>query len=131
MAAKNKEITKKAVTKGFLPDFSKYLFKDYPIDNAFNCSQLINKLKRLVSELITTQNPAHDLPTNGCCKKLEKMIPSDKKERAFIQKCNFDDGQIYYAAYGDNPYRIVFGIDSNRRIAYFFALDTTHSIRKG
>lgn len=116
-------------TRGFLPDFSKYLFKDFPIETAYACNPAIQKLKHLVSELLTTKNPAQDLQNNGLCKKLEKMTP--QQDRKFIQKCGFVDGQLYYAAYGRNPYRIILGIDTNQRIAYFFAIDTTHSVRKG
>ena len=116
--------------RGFLPSFSRYLFKDYPIAEAYTNSALIEKLRRLLFELPVTINPAFELRQKQCCKKLEKFTPSDRLERAFIAKCDFPEGQIYYAAYGDCPYRIVFGIDSNERIAYFFALDKNHSVRK-
>ena len=131
IAKKKQKLTQKSKTsavRGFLPDFSRYLFKDYPIDDAYQNKDLITKLKNLVSELLTTQNPAQDLQNNGLCRKLELMRPSTDKK--FLNKCAFPEGNIYYAAYGNNPYRIVFGIDTNQRIAYFFALDTCHSIRK-
>ncbi|MBQ7040485.1 hypothetical protein IJN73_00225 [Candidatus Saccharibacteria bacterium] len=131
IAKKKKQPNQKSKTsavRGFLPDFSKYLFKDYPIDDAYQNKDLITKLKNLVSELLITQNPAQDLQNNGLCKKLELMKPGiDKK---FMDKCDFPEGKIYYAAYGKNAYRIVFGIDTNQRIAYFFALDNCHSVRK-
>ena len=52
-------------------------------------------------------------------------------DKPFLTKCAFAEGKVYYAAYGKNPYRIIFGIDTNQRIAYFFALDSHHSVRKG
>ena len=125
---KNDKKSTTSATRGFLPDFSRYLFKDYPLEAAYQNRILIEKLKKLVSDLLTTQNPAQDLQNNGACKKLELMRPETDKK--FLAKCDFSEGYVYYAAYGNNPYRIVFGIDTNRRIAYFFALDTCHSIRK-
>jgi hypothetical protein len=124
-------MTTKPAPRGFLPDFSKYLHSDFPIEKAYGNHVLIEKLCGLLKLLPTASNPAVDLKKNGGCKKLEKLTPKDKQERAFISKCAFQEGQIYYAAFGDNPYRIVFGTDNNRRVAYFFALDTKHSIRKG
>ena len=117
--------------RGFLPDFSRYLSDDYPIVDAYKNSTLISKLCRLLSELPVAVNPARELQQKGCCKKLEKFTPKDKHEKSFIEKCSFQEGQLYYAAFGDCSYRIVFGINSSERIAYFFALDTKHSIRKG
>jgi len=120
----------KSTTRGFLPDSSRYLHHDYPIAEAYRNSALIDKLCRMLGELPTIQNPAHDLVARGYCKKLEKFIPTNKSERSFINKCNFQEGQIYYATYGNNPYRIIFGINSSERMAHFFALDTKHSVRK-
>ena len=125
---KNSNKTKTSATRGFLPDFSKYLSKDYPIEAAYQNRILIDKLKRLVSELLTTINPAQDLQNNSLCKKLELLKP--ETDRNFLNKCDFPEGKVYYATFGNNPYRIVFGIDTNQRIAYFFALDNCHSIRK-
>lgn len=119
----------KPATRGFLPDFSRYLRSEYPLNVAYQNSDLIAKLCRMLGCLPIIKNPAQDMQTQGLCKKLEKFKPCDKKERTFISKCNFQEGQIYYATYGNNAYRIVFGIDSNERKAYFFALDTNHSIR--
>lgn len=118
---------KTSAERGFLPDFSKYLHKHYPIERAYQNRILIGKLADLVSALFTTKNPAQDLQP-AFCKKLETLSP--KQDKDFFKKCDFTEGKIYYAAYGNNPYRIVFGIDTNQRIAYFFALDTDHSIRK-
>lgn len=117
-----------SATRGFLPDFSRYLFKEYPIETAYQNRILIDKLKRLVSELLTTINPAQDLQNNNLCKKLEQLKP--ETDRKFLNKCAFPEGKVYYAAFGNNPYRIIFGIDTNQRIAYFFALDNCHSVRK-
>lgn len=125
---KTQHNSKNVVPRGFLPDFSKYLFKDFPIENTYNSKPLIDKLQRLISALLTTINPAQDLQNNGLCKKIELMRPSTDKK--FISKANFVEGNIYYAAYGNNPYRIIFRIDSSSRIAYFLALDTKHQIRK-
>lgn len=120
---------KTCATRGFLPDFSRYLHKDFPIADAYRNRILIEKLQRLVSELLVTSNPAIELRERGCCKKLELM--SSKVDKNFMTKCDFLDGNVYYAAYGNTPYRIIFGIDTNQHIAYFFALDPKHSVRKG
>jgi len=56
------------------------------------------------------------------------MNPRDDKK--FFKLIDFPTGQIYYVAFGNNPYRIVFAIDSNLRRAYFLALDPKHEIRK-
>ncbi len=127
MSKKGKQLTKNACVRGFLPDFSKYLERHYPVEAAYTVSALIDKLGKLLQALVTTQNPAQDLQNNGLCKKLEKMSPS--KDKTFFGKIDFPQGPIYYAAFGDNPYRIVFGIDSNTRRAYFLALITDHSVR--
>lgn len=112
---------------GFLPDFSRYLHKDYPIDDAFNNDDLINKLKDMVANLLTMVNPMWEMQSNGFCKKFEKMTP--QKDKDFLRKCDIVDCYPYYASFGNNAYRIVVAIDTNTRIAYFLALDTKHSIR--
>lgn len=113
--------------RGFLPDFSRYLYKHYPIDDAFNNADLVSKLKDMVANLLTMVNPMWEMQSNGFCKKFEKMTP--QKDKEFLRKCDIADCFPYYASFGNNAYRIVVAIDTNTRIAYFLALDTKHSIR--
>ena len=113
--------------RGFLPDFSRYLYKYYPIDDAFDNADLVEKLKGMVANLLTVVNPMREMQSNGFCKKFEKMTP--QKDKDFLRKCYIADCYPYYASFGDNAYRIVVAIDTNTRIAYFLALDTKHSIR--
>lgn len=117
--------------RGFLPDFSKYLEKDYPIEEAYKCKPLIDKLSKLLSILPTMANPVRELKESGVCRKIEKLGTGPSKERTFIDKCKFSLGPIYYLAFGNNPYRVVIGIDSSTRRVYFFALDPKHVVRKG
>lgn len=118
--------------RGFLPDFSCYLERDYPIADAYEDATLINSLGDFLKCLVTAQNPLVDLKTIGC--HVEKMDRSgNKDDKKFIKKCSTASvamiSQVYYVSFGNNPKGMAFGIDSTARIAYIFAVDRHHRIR--
>ena len=118
---------------GFLPDFSLYLDKHFPIEKVYSKPAFIEKLGNILKELIIEANPAFGLQKKGFCNKFEKMSPSQDKE-FFSKLSNVGDKAVamypYYSSFGNNGYGMVIYLDPGNRHAYFLALDVEHKIRK-
>lgn len=118
--------------RGFVPDFSCYLERYYPLDDAYEEPRLIERLGNIIRDLLFESQPIADLTGKGWCKKLEKMTPSKDKE--FFKRCSTIEEitvlSLYYASFGNNGQGIVIGFDFSVRKAYILAIDRKHSIRR-
>lgn len=118
---------------GFVPDFSLYLDKHFPIEKVYNKPAFVEKLGNVLKELLAEDNPAFELQKKGFCNKFEKMSPSQDKD-FFAKLSNVGDKVAamypYYSSFGNNGYGMVIYLDSGNRHAYFLALDVEHKIRK-
>ena len=118
---------------GFLPDFSQYLYDDFPLSDAYHDIALITKVGEMIKMLLLAKNPMRELQDAGVCHKFEKMTKqADKK---FFKICtqsveNFAVLQLYYASFGNNGRGVVVGFNTTTRFAYFLAVDTHHKIRQ-
>ena len=115
--------------RGFLPCFSQYLSKDFPIEKLYDQSQFIEKTKQLLSNLIDCESPL-DLKNRGIGKEIQTIRPDSSESIRIINMCSFPKN-LYRIDYGNNPFRIVFGLSNTDRLAYIFAFDTTHSTYSG
>ncbi len=136
MGSKGKKSDKKEpkTTKvGFLPDFSLYLEKHFPIEEVYTKQPFINKLGEILKSIISEENPTFELQDRGLCNKAEKMDP--KKDKDFFNKLSGIGARSatiypYYLSFGNNGYGIVLYLDPSNRHAYFLALDIEHKIRR-
>ncbi|MBR2994425.1 hypothetical protein IKF32_00705 [Candidatus Saccharibacteria bacterium] len=135
-SAKKKKIDKPThneATVGFLPDFSLYLKKYYPINKVYSKPVFIKKLGDILKEIITEENPSFELQKKGFCSKFEKMDPRQDKE-FFTRLAGIGEKAAtihpYYSSFGNNGYGIAVYLDPVNRHAYFLALDVEHRIRR-
>jgi len=112
---------------GFLPCFSKYDFRHYPIENLYCNNTAVSKVKQLVSALIDSNGP-EVLSKQGIGKGGIKVIRPTSKEAIELIKSFEFPYNIYRIDYGDTPFRIIFGLynGNGKRIAYIFAFDMVH-----
>lgn len=121
------------LTIGFLPDFSFYLERHYPIEAIYSKPAFVEKIGNILKDIITEENPAFQLQQKNLCKKCEKMNPSQDKD--FFKKLSTIGEKAstifpYYLSFGDNKYGIALFLDSSNRRVYFLALDVDHKIRR-
>lgn len=115
--------------RGFLPCFSKYLFEHYPIDRLYEHSQFVEKVKHLLSNFIDCESPV-DLKKRGVGKEIKPIRPDDRESIRIIKQCS-SPKNLFRIDYGDNPFRIIFSLSNEDRLAHIFAFDTTHSTYSG
>lgn len=123
---------KESVT-GFVPDFSFYLERHYPIGAIYSKPAFVEKIGNILKDIITEENPASQLQQKNLCKKCEKMNPGQDKD--FFKKLSAIGEKAstifpYYLSFGDNKYGIALFLDSSNRHIYFLALDVDHKIRR-
>lgn len=111
--------------RGFLPCFSQYLFDDFPSERLYQYPQFVEKVKNLLSNLVDSKGP-FDLKNKGIGKEIQTIRPNDSESKWIINKCSFPHN-LYRIDYGNNPFRIIFGLSNENRIAFIFAFDTDHS----
>lgn len=136
MVSKYKRIDKKElkmIKMGFLPDFSLYLEKYFPVEDIYREQPFVRKLSEILKSIISEENPTFELQSNGLCSKAEKMDP--RKDKDFFNKLSgigMRSATIfpYYLSFGNNGYGIVLYLDTSNRRAYFLALDINHKIRR-
>lgn len=123
----------KMIKMGFLPDFSLYLERHFPVEDIYKDQSFVNKLSEILKSIISEENPTFELQNSGLCSKAEKMDP--RKDKEFFNKLSgigMRSATIYpyYLSFGNNGYGIVLYLDTSNRRAYFLALDLKHRIRK-
>ncbi len=107
---------------GFLPCFSQYKHKDYPLSSFYQNSSYVAKVKALMSSLVDCLTPKNASPPHDV-----QPIRNDSKEgKKLITMCGFPQ-QLYRIDYGNNPFRIVFSISPQEKLAYIHIIDTNHS----
>jgi hypothetical protein len=115
----------KSLKIGFLPCFSNYKFKHFPLENLYFNDAAIKKVKLLMSAFIDS-NSTLALREHGIGKEIKPIRPDGEgKKLIMLFGCDYP---IYRIDYGDTPFRIIFGLDSSndKRFAYILAFDMTH-----
>jgi hypothetical protein len=116
--------------RGYLPCFSRYLEKEFPLDAVFDDHTIVDKLKIFLKEIVTT-NVMNDLKVAGVSGDIQPIRKNSKEENRLSSICGFSEGQLYRLDYGNNKNRILFGIDTQTRYCYIFAVDVTHQTFSG
>lgn len=111
--------------QGFLPCFSKYKHSHFPVSKIYIKPAYVTKVKCLMSALIDSPSIL-DLKRNGIGKDIQTIRPTSGESKRLIALFGFQY-DIYRIDYGDNPFRIIFGLSVDKREAYIFAFDTSHS----
>lgn len=114
---------------GFLPCFSRYNHKAYPITGCYSRSSYIDKVKVLVSAFLSSPSPLSLKENIG--QEIQTLRPTDSESRKIINMCDSTDcSGVYRIDYGNNPFRIVFGLSNANRNAYIFLIDVNHNTFK-
>ncbi len=93
-------------------------------------SNSVEKVKRLLSALIDTENPVDLSRKNGVGKEIQPIRPDSSEGNRLIKQCGFEYN-LYRIDYGNTPFRIIFGLSNVDRLAYIFGIDTTHQTFSG
>lgn len=123
---------KKEPLSGFLPCFSKHSDNKYTLDNFYGNHVFVNKLQEFAKAIIiapTTQVLSELIHPKGGIQPIDPMGNVD--DRKLCQSLGWQNGKVYRVDYGDNPYRLLFGLDNQERRCYILALDTNHNTRPG
>lgn len=114
---------------GYLPCFSGYLHKHFPLKNFYQKSSYIEKVKKLLSAFVDSESPS-DLKENIGGHEVKPVRPDSNEGKKLIRLCK-TNYQIYRIDYGNNPFRIVFAFSNTSRLAYIYVIDTTHATMRG
>lgn len=115
---------------GFLPCFSRYRHKEYPVKNFYQRNSHLEKVKSLVSAFLSSTDPFSLKEILGN-HNIQTIRPDSGGGKRIIKMCASPDCEIHRIDYGNDPFRIVFGLSKNDRNAYIFAVDTKHKTFSG
>lgn len=115
---------------GFLPCFSRYRHKEYPVRNFYLRNSYLEKVKNLVSAFLSSTDPLK-LKQNLGSYDIQTIRPISSEGVRIIKLCASPDCEIHRIDYGNTSFKIVFGLSKNDRNAYIFAVDTTHDTYSG
>jgi len=125
---KKKAVKNKATTTpiGFLPCFTDYLYRDYPVDRLYVKSANLKKFKDLLVALVESPDILTLKAKTG--QEIKAIRPDDdsRSYKIIIAQCKYPR-QLYRIDYGNTPFRIVFGLESEPFLkAPVFIVDTNH-----
>lgn len=110
---------------GFLPCFSRYLHKKYPVKDLYQKDALVKKLQVLVSAFISSPDQL-SLKEQIGGHQIQTIRPDSQESIKIIRLCNSSDCSIHRVDYGNTPFRIVFGLSNTDRNAFIFMIDPNH-----
>jgi len=129
---KNGQNDKSSQQIGFLPCFSKHVDSKFAVGDFYCNSVFVTKVQEFSHAIVTAPNiPAlkdkiH--PKGG----IQIIDPAkNKTDRDLCESLGWQTSKVYRVDYGDNAYRLLFGLNNVDRRCYILALDTTHQTRKG
>jgi hypothetical protein len=114
--------------RGFMPCFSYYKNREYPIDSLYNNGANVEKVKNLLSCLVDSESPGALKKQIG--KDINPLRPDSQEGKRLIRQFEYH-GQLYRIDYGNTPFRIVFGLSNSDRLAHILAIDLTHETFSG
>jgi len=115
--------------QGYLPCFSEYRHSEYPIENLYQSSSNVEKLKKLVSAFIDTPNPK-DLCRSIGRHDIQPIRPDSSEGKRLIGQFSLPEN-LYRIDYGNTPFRIIFSLSNKDRLAKILAIDTKHDTFNG
>jgi hypothetical protein len=117
---------------GFLPCFSKHIDHKFPLTDLYANSAFVLKVEVFMQAIITS--PSTQILNSKIHAKggIQPIDPNgNRDDRNLCQLLGWQTSKIYRVDYGDNPYRLLFGLDNVNRRCYVLALDSTHKTRPG
>jgi hypothetical protein len=129
---KKKDKQKKPPLDGFLPCFSRHQDGKYAIDIFYGNNVFVSKLQEFAHAIIvspTTQILAEKIHAKGGIQPIDPIGNVD--DRKLCQSLGWQSSKVYRVDYGDNPYRLLFGLENVEKRCYVLALDTNHATRPG
>lgn len=111
---------------GFMPCFSRYKYSHFPIEKVYEKASYINKVKNLLSCFVDLENPMFLRNNCGVGKEIQIIRPDDRESIRIISLFSIPY-QIYRIDYGKTKFRILFAINSEKRLSYILGFDTDHS----
>lgn len=116
------------VKRGFLPCFSRYLHRHFPLEDFYQKPSHVTKVKVLLSALVDSQSPFDLKRKIG--QEVQTIRPNSKEGKSLIKLCS-SEYPIHRIDYGNNPFRIVFCFSNANRMAYIYIIDPKHKTMRG
>lgn len=123
---------KKAPLSGFLPCFSKHVDEKFELEVFYGNHVFVSKVQEFMHAIVispSTQALNQLIHAKGGIQPIDPIGNPDDK--ALCQSLGWQSSKVYRVDYGDNPYRLLFGLNNQEKRCYILALDTTHQTRKG
>jgi hypothetical protein len=117
-------------SNGFLPCFSRHKDGHFPITSFYANSIFVGKVEVFLTAIVTsptTQVLRDKIHPKGGIQPIDPL--GNKDDRALCQKLGWQDSKVYRVDYGDNSFRLLFGLDNTDRRCHILALDTNHDTR--
>lgn len=115
---------------GFLPCFSRHQDNHFSIAEFYKNPTFVGKVEEFVKAIITSQGTQalkDKIHPKGGIQTIDPLRNSDDK--ALCLRLGWQESKIYRVDYGDNTFRILFGLDHAERRCHILALDTNHQTR--
>ena len=116
--------------KGYLPCFSKHQDKKYPIKEFYANRTFVNKIVNFL-QVIVTLDDVYKLREHMSIKNSPSKIDStNKQDQKVINSLGWEGSHIYKLDFGNVPYRLYFGLDTEQSRCYILGLDAKHKTNR-
>lgn len=115
---------------GFLPCFSKHKDKQYSLDEFYTNPTFVSKVECFLQAILTspsTQSLSEKIHAKGGIQPIDPL--GNKDDRILCQTLGWQSSKVYRIDYGDNSFRLLFGLDNSERRCHILALDSKHKTR--
>lgn len=117
-------------SNGFLPCFSRHRDGHYSVETFYANPAFVSKVESFLQAIITsptTQILKDKIHPKGGIQPIDPFGNADDK--ALCQKLGWQESKVYRVDYGNNTYRLLFGLDNAQKRCHILALDTNHDTR--
>ena len=117
---------------GFLPCFSKHVDGKFTLETFYENKVFVGKVREFMQAILvspSTQILNQHIHAKGGIQPIDPI--GNAADRELCQSLGWQSSKVYRVDYGNNPYRLLFGLDNVEKRCYILALDTTHQTRKG
>jgi hypothetical protein len=110
---------------GFFPSFSSYRHDECPLGEIFEDESHVRRVKTLLSEIIECVNPQEIKQKIGG-HEIKPIRPSSAEDKRVIRIVSDPNTTLLKIDYGNNPFRVYFGLSNSDRTAKIYMIDTKH-----
>lgn len=117
---------------GFLPCFSKHVDGKFTLETFYGNKVFVGKVREFMQAILvspSTQILNQYIHAKGGIQPIDPI--GNAADRELCQSLGWQSSKVYRVDYGNNPYRLLFGLDNVEKRCYILALDTTHQTRRG